>query len=112
VELAMKGRGVDEVVIEVAELVIQPGRQEEFEAALELGLRTVVAHSAGVRGYTVMHCVEDPERYVMQITWDSVKAHMVDYREGPLSPQFRALCRPFFARPATAQHYEVIVEVD
>jgi quinol monooxygenase YgiN len=100
------------MVIEIAELSIRPGTQAEFEAALERGLSTVVALAEGMLGYTVMRCVEDPDRYVMQIRWESVEAHMVGYREGPLSPQFRALCRPFFTRPASMRHFAVIVGGD
>jgi quinol monooxygenase YgiN len=98
------------VVIEVAELRVQPGRQAEFEEAIRQGLTTLIAAAKGAEGYTLLRCVEDPELYLMQIRWESIQAHLVDYREGPLSQQFRALCRPFFAQPATMQHFDTVID--
>jgi quinol monooxygenase YgiN len=97
------------MVIEIAELYVQPGRQAEFEAAIRHGLQTCIAQAEGVHGYSLARCVEDPCRYVMQIRWETVEAHLIGYRSGPLSTRFRELCRPFFSRPATMQHYEMLV---
>jgi heme-degrading monooxygenase HmoA len=98
------------MVLEIADIHILPGKQAEFEAAIEHGLRTVHTRAQGMRGYRLDRGVESPERYVLQVRWDTVEDHMVSYREGPLSPEFRALVTPFFARPPVFQHFEQVVE--
>lgn len=98
------------MVLEHADIRILPGRNAEFEAAIAHGLRTVHTRAKGMRGYRVDRCIESPERYVLQVWWDSIDDHMVGYRQGPLSPEFRALVQHFFAEPVTMQHFELIVE--
>jgi hypothetical protein len=51
--------------------------------------------------------VETPERYVLQVLWDSIDAHMIIYRQSPLSPEFRDIVEPFFSRPPTFEHFEL-----
>ena len=98
------------MILEHVDIRIVPGQQVEFEAAMEHGLRTVHTRAKGMRGYRLDKCIETPERYVMQIWWDRLEDHMVGYRQGPLSPEFRALVERFFAQPPVMQHFEVITQ--
>ena len=98
------------MILEIADIRILPGKQVEFEAAIERGLRTVHTRAQGMRGYRLDRCVETPERYVLQVRWERVEDHMVGYRESPLSPEFRAMVRPYFAQPPEFQHFELVVE--
>jgi heme-degrading monooxygenase HmoA len=52
-----------------------------------------------MRGYKVDKGIESPERYVLNIFWDTLEDHTVGFREGPLFPQWRAIVGPFFAAP-------------
>jgi heme-degrading monooxygenase HmoA len=98
------------MILEIANIHILPGKQAEFEAAIERGLRTVHTRAKGMRGYRLDKSVETPERYVLQVKWDSVADHMVGYRESALSPEFRAMVMPFFAKPAEFEHFELVVQ--
>lgn len=98
------------MIVEIADIRIRPGTQAEFEEAVERGLRTVHTRAQGMRGYKLSKCIETPERYVLEVRWDSVEDHMVTYRGSPLSPEFRDLVSHFFAQPPEFQHYETIVQ--
>ncbi len=98
------------MVSEIADILILPGKQAEFEAALEHGLSTIHTRAKGMLGYKVHKCIETPERYVLEIEWASVEAHMVGYRESPLSPEFRALIGHLYAKPAVMQHFELVIK--
>jgi heme-degrading monooxygenase HmoA len=98
------------MVVEQADFRIVAGRNAEFEAALLQGLRSVLSRAKGMRGWTVEHCVEQPERYLMRIRWDSIDDHMVGYRQSPLSPQFKAMVAPFFAQPPEVIHFEALAD--
>lgn len=97
------------MVLEIADIRILPGKHEAFEAATEHGLRTVHTRAKGMRGYQLVKCVETPERYVLQVRWDSIEDHMVGYRESELSPEFRAMVSQYFAQPPVVQHFNVVV---
>ena len=95
------------MILEVADIRIQPGKQAEFDAAIQRGVETVVAKAEGYRGHQIHKGVESPERYLLMIRWDSVEAHNVGFREGPLFPQWRAIVGPYFAGPPTVEHFEL-----
>ena len=95
------------MILELADIRIQPGQQATFEKAIELGLSSVIAKAKGFRGAKVNHGIENPERYVLQIFWETLEDHTVGFRESPLFPEWRAIVGPFFAAPPQVEHFEL-----
>jgi len=56
--------------------------------------------------YALHRCVEEPERYVLRITWTSTEDHLEGFRKGPHFPAFLAEVRPFIEHIEEMQHYE------
>ena len=100
------------MILEIADIRIQPGKQAEFEAAIQRGLETVAARAEGMRGYKVNKGIESPERYVLQIFWDTLEAHTVGFRQGPLFGEWRAIVGPFFAQPPMVEHFTLVTKSD
>lgn len=98
------------MVLEIADIRIRPGQQAAFDEAIERGLRTVIARAEGMRGWKVNKGIESPERYVLQIFWDTLEAHTVAFREGPLFPEWRAIVGPFFAQPPVVEHFKLVTK--
>jgi len=98
------------MILEIADFRILPGRNAEFEAAMQQGLSTVIATSKGFRGFKINRSIESPERYVLMIYWDTLENHTVDFRGGPLFPQWRAIVGPFFAAPPAVEHFELVAK--
>ena len=95
------------MILEIADIRIQPGQQAAFEKAIELGLNTVASKAKGYRGAKVNHGIENPERYVLQIFWDTLEDHTVGFRESALFTEWRAIVGPFFASPPYVEHFEL-----
>lgn len=98
------------MILELADIRIHAGQQAAFEEAIERGLATVISTAKGVRGYKVNRGVESPERYVLQIFWETLEDHTVAFREGPLFPQWRAIVGPFFASAPVVEHFELVAQ--
>ena len=98
------------MILEIADIRIVPGKQAEFDAAIQLGVETAASKAKGFRGYKVNKGVESPERYLLMIYWDTLENHTVAFREGPLFPQWRAIVGPFFAAPPSVEHFTLVVE--
>ena len=96
------------MILELADIRIQPGRQAEFEEAIQRGVATVIGRAQGFRGFKVNHGIESPERYVLTILWDTLEDHTVHFRQGPLFPEWRAIVGPFFAAPPVVEHFELV----
>lgn len=98
------------MILEIADIRILPGKGTEFAAAIQLGLDTVASKAKGFRGYKVNRGIESPERFVLMIFWDTLENHTVDFRQGPLFAQWRAIVGPFFAAPPAVEHFELLAK--
>ncbi len=95
------------MILELADIRIQPGQQAAFEKAIEHGLNTVASKAKGFCGAKVNRCIETPERFVLQIFWDTLEDHTVGFRQSPLFTEWRAIVGPFFAVPPHVEHFEL-----
>ncbi|MFM2068819.1 MAG: hypothetical protein RLZZ584_3728 [Pseudomonadota bacterium] len=98
------------MILEVADIRIQPGRQAEFDAAIQRGVETVIAKAVGFSGYRVVKGIESPERYLLQIWWATLENHTVDFRGSAAFAEWRAIVGPFFAGPPNVEHYSLLVD--
>lgn len=96
------------MILEIAEITIQPGQQADFEQAIQRAVREVLPQAQGFVRASVHHGIESPERYVLQIEWATLEDHTVHFREGPLFPAWRAIIGPFFAGPPRVEHFTQI----
>lgn len=96
------------MILEVADIRIQPGRQAEFDAAIQRGLNTVIGRAQGFKGWKVNKGVESPERYLLMIFWETLEDHTVAFRNGPLFAEWRAIVGPYFAAPPVVEHFTLL----
>jgi len=98
------------MILELADFSIQPGQNAAFEAAVQRGLQTVIAHSKGFEGFKLNHGIENPQRYILQIFWATLEDHTLGFRRSPAFAQWRALVAPFFASPPVVEHFELVAK--
>ena len=96
------------MILELADIRIAPGQNAAFEEAIERGLRTVISHAKGFAGFKVNRGIESPERYILQIFWDTLEDHTVGFRQSEAFAQWRAIVGPFFAGPPVVEHFELV----
>jgi heme-degrading monooxygenase HmoA len=98
------------MILELADIRIQPGKQAEFDAAIQKGVATVIAKAKGFRGYKINKGIESPERYILMIFWETLENHTVDFRGSPAFQDWRALVGPFFAAPPAVEHFNLLAK--
>ncbi len=98
------------MILEVADIRIQPGQQEAFDQAIQRGLQEVISKAKGFRGFKVQKGIESADRYLLMIYWETLENHTVDFRESPAFIQWRAIVGPFFAAPPVVEHFNLLVE--
>lgn len=96
------------MILELADIRIQPGKGAEFDAAIIRGVETVIAKAKGYRGYKVNRGVESPDRYILMIFWETLENHTVDFRASPAFQEWRTIVGPFFAGPPTVEHFTLL----
>jgi heme-degrading monooxygenase HmoA len=98
------------MILELADIRIAPGKNADFDVAIQRGVETVIAHAKGFRGYKVNKGLESPERYILMIYWETIENHTVDFRGGPLFAQWREIVGPFFAQPPVVEHFTLVAK--
>ncbi|MFX6334765.1 antibiotic biosynthesis monooxygenase, partial [Acinetobacter baumannii] len=71
------------MILELADIRIQPGKQAEFDEAIQRGLAQTISKARGYLGHKVQKGIESPERYLLMVYWATLENHTVDFRESP-----------------------------
>ncbi len=98
------------MILELADIRITPGRQAEFDEAIQRGLSTVISRAEGFCGFKIHRGIESPDRCVLMIFWDTLEDHTVKFRGGPLFAQWRAIVGPYFAAPPQVEHFTLLAQ--
>jgi heme-degrading monooxygenase HmoA len=96
------------MILEHADIRIDPAQATAFEEAITRGVTTVIAHAKGFQGYKVNRSQETPGRYVLMIYWATLEDHTVGFRQSDAFPAWRAIVGPFFAQPPVVEHMELV----
>ena len=100
------------MILELADIRIQPGQQAAFDEAIKRGVETVISKAKGFQGYKVNKGIESPERYILEIFWATLENHTVDFRQSAAFADWRAIVGPFFAAPPTVEHFNLLAKSD
>lgn len=92
------------MVLELALIDVYPGQEDDFAAAYRTA-RSIVASTPGCRSVRMTQGIESPSRFVLLVEWDSVDAHVENFRNTDRFTQWRGHIGPYFAGPPTVEHF-------
>jgi heme-degrading monooxygenase HmoA len=95
------------MVLEIADIAVLPGTEEEFEAAVREGIR-YVSDTPGFRNARLTRCIETPGRFVLLIEWDSLEAHTVGFRESENFGRWRSHIGPLLSGEPHTEHFDEV----
>ena len=98
------------MILELADIRIHPGQNAAFDEAIQRGLREVISKAKGFQGFKVNKGIESADRYILQIFWDTLENHTVDFRQSEAFTQWRAIVGPFFASPPVVEHFDLLAK--
>ena len=98
------------MILELADIRIHPGQNAAFEEAIQRGLKTVITDAAGFQGFKVNRGIESPQRYILQIFWDTLEDHTVGFRQSSAFTTWRAIVGPFFAGAPMVEHFDLVAK--
>ena len=97
------------MILEVAIMKIKPDRISEFEAVFPRAA-AVSASTPGYISHELQCCVETAGKYFYMIRWESIEAHLVNFRQSPRREEFRNILAEFWAEPNSTEHFEPVTE--
>lgn len=98
------------MILELADIRIHPGQQAAFDEAIQRGISSVILKAKGFKGYKLNKGIESPERYILQVFWETLENHSVDFRQSPAFAEWRAIVGPFFAGPPIVEHFKLLAK--
>lgn len=93
-------------VLEVATLDVKPGEEQNFENAFELA-QTIISSMPGYMSHELQRCVENQNRYLLLVNWQTLEAHTEGFRGSGQYQQWRSLLHHFYEPFPTVEHYRL-----
>lgn len=89
---------------EVIRYKVPAAQAAAFEAAYRK-TEPILQNSSHCLGYRLLQGVEEPENWILLLTWDSVQGHEQGFRREPGFGQFFGLVKPFLSQVQEMKHY-------
>ncbi len=96
-------------MLEVASLDIIPGKETDFETAFGAA-SAIIADSAGYILHQLQRCVENENRYILLVNWQTLEAHTIGFRSSPEYREWARLLHHFYSPFPTVEHYHLVLE--
>jgi heme-degrading monooxygenase HmoA len=95
------------MILEVAVLNVELGKQPEFEAAFS-SAQEIISSMKGYLSHQLQKCIEKEDQYVLLVNWECLEDHTEGFRGSPQYQQWRAALQHFYASLPDVNHYEVV----
>lgn len=96
------------MILEVAILDVKPNMAADFEIAFKIA-SGIISSMPGYISHELQRCIENTNRYILLVRWQSLEDHTVGFRESPDYQTWRSLLHHFYDPFPTVEHYEVIL---
>ncbi len=94
-------------ILEIAQIYIKPGTQSAFEAAIEQAY-PYLQQTEGYLDHQLRRCLEQECCYLLLVNWESLDAHLINFRQSQQFQSWRALLSPYFEQPPEVKHYQLV----
>ncbi len=93
------------MVLEVGLINVLPGQEGPFAEAYAKA-HDALATTPGCRSVRMTRGIESPSKFVLLVEWDSVDAHIENFRATERFKTWRSLIGPYFDGAPLVEHFE------
>ena len=95
------------MILEMAILHVKPGAASEFQEAFRTA-EPIISNAAGHVAHELQRCVEDPNRFLLLVRWETLADHTRGFRGSPGYERWKALLHHFYDPFPEVLHYELV----
>ena len=95
------------MVLEVAILDVKPELRSDFEPAFEKA-QVIISSMPGYISHELQQCMEDNNRYLLLVKWQTLEAHTVGFRESGQYQEWKQLLHHFYHPFPEVLHFEKV----
>jgi heme-degrading monooxygenase HmoA len=96
------------MVLEVAILDVKTGQNAEFVAAFQQAA-PLIASIPGYVSHELQKCLEQPQRYILLVQWQTLEAHTIGFRQSAQYQEWKRLLHHFYDPFPTVEHYVTVM---
>ena len=97
------------MIVEYIRYKIDTSRNDEFDDTYRRA-GTLLDASPHCQRWEAARCVDEPDKQIVRIEWDSAEGHLQGFRQSPDVKPFLAATRPFFKDIEEMTHYEITIK--
>lgn len=97
------------MILEVATLYVLQGRETQFEK----DFATAGQYISSIQGYirhSLRKCLQQANKYLLLVEWESVEAHAVGFRQSVQYQQWKELLHHYYDPFPVVEYYEMVAE--
>ncbi|MFK7950270.1 MAG: antibiotic biosynthesis monooxygenase [Saprospiraceae bacterium] len=96
------------MILEVAILKIKDGQQDNFEKDFAIAGQFISAIN-GYHGHSLKKCVEQENKYILLVKWETIEAHEVGFRQSKEYLEWKQLLHHYYDSFPVVEHYTNII---
>ena len=96
------------MILEVAILDVRAGEGDAFERDFAVA-QAFIAETPGYQRHELRRCLENADRYLLLVWWETLEAHTEGFRGSPQYARWKALLHPYYEPFPTVEHYEAVL---
>ena len=94
------------MILEAAVFNIKEGTKDDFENSFQQA-QLVISQANGYLCHQLHNCLENKNKYLLLVKWQTLEDHMEGFRKSELFQQWRSIIGPYFDSPPAVEHYEL-----
>jgi len=98
------------MIFELAQIDVKPGKESAFEQGVSQAA-PIFKRARGCHGLQLLKSIEQPSRYTLMVTWETLEDHTVHFRQSADFQEWRRLVGEFFAAAPQVSHVAVAMRV-
>jgi heme-degrading monooxygenase HmoA len=64
----------------------------------------------GYGGHTLQKCIEQKNKYILLVNWETLDAHTIGFRESSQYREWKKLLRHYYDPFPIVEHYETVID--
>ncbi len=97
------------MILEVAVLYVKIGFEKQFEIDFK-NAGQYISSIVGYRCHTLKRCVEQENKYILLVDWETIDNHNIDFRKSEVYVKWKKLLHHYYEPFPIVEHYETVIE--
>ena len=93
------------MILEVAILELKKGSAIDFEQSFAAASK-IIASQSGYISHELKKCVEQEDKYILLVQWETVEDHEIGFRQSEDYQQWKQLLHHYYEPFPVVEHYQ------